>query len=92
MIDVKQAVQIAKEKAVDMLGPARYNLEEIEREAYRSRDVWSITLSLPKDLAHLSTVAKLYGLSDDPLQYKRFLIDAETGELLAMKLREVASQ
>jgi hypothetical protein len=25
-------------------------------------------------------------------QYKRFLIDAETGEFLAMKVREVASQ
>jgi hypothetical protein len=31
-------------------------------------------------------------LSADPLQYKRFLIDVETGELLAIKLREEASQ
>jgi hypothetical protein len=26
------------------------------------------------------------------VQYKRFLIDAETGELLAMKLREITSR
>jgi len=87
MIDVKQAVQIAKEKAVEMLDKGSSNLEEIERDTYKGRDVWSITLSITRDfdpfgLAHLSV---------DPLQYKRFLIDAETGELLAMRLREVVS-
>lgn len=87
MIDVKQAVQIAKEKAVEMLDKGSSNLEEIERDTYRGRDVWSITLSITRDdpfgLAHLSV---------DPLQYKRFLIDTETGELLAMRLREVVSR
>jgi len=89
MIDAKQAVQIVKEKAADMLGQASSSLEEIERESYKDRDVCSITLSLPRDLEQLSTLARL---SADPLQYKRFLIDVETGELVAMKLREVASQ
>ena len=85
MIDVKQAVQIAKAKAAEMLEEGSSNLEEIERDMYKGRDVWSITLSLPRKqitLAHLA----------DPVQYKRFLIDAETGELVAMKLREVAPQ
>jgi hypothetical protein len=87
MIDMKQAVQIAKEKALEMLGtPA--NLEEIDRETYRFADVWSITLSLPQYVRSSSPIAQLA----DPLQYKRFLIDAETGELIAIKLREVASQ
>lgn len=45
MIDAKQAVQIAKEKAADMLNHAPFNLEEIERESYKDREVWSITLS-----------------------------------------------
>lgn len=31
MIEVKQAVQIAKEKAADMLDQTSFNLEEIER-------------------------------------------------------------
>jgi Peptidase propeptide and YPEB domain len=86
MIDVKQAVQIAKAKAAEMLDQSSTNLEEIERDSYKDRDVWSITLSVPR--TQISSIAQLA----DPVQYKRFLIDAETGELLAMKLREVASR
>lgn len=89
MINAKQAVQIAREKALEMLDGALTNLEEIERESYKERDVWSITLSLPRDLNQLAPFARL---GADPLQYKRFLIDVETGELVAMKLREVASR
>jgi hypothetical protein len=88
MIDVKQAVQIAKVKAAEMLGSASSNLEEIERDSYKAREVWSITLSLPRDVDQLPVLARL---SATPVQYKRFLIDAETGELLAMKLREIAA-
>ena len=89
MIDAKRAVQIAKEKAAEMLGQGSSTLEEIERESYTDRDVWSITLSVPRDLNALQSLARL---ATDPLQYKRFLIDVETGELLAMKLREFASR
>ena len=88
MVDVKQAIQIAKEKAAEMLNQARSNLEEIERDSYRGREVWSITLSLPRDMTQLKGLAVLRA---DPLHYKRFLIDVETGELVAMKVREVAS-
>jgi hypothetical protein len=89
MIDAKQAVQIAKARAAEMLNQASSNLEEIERDSYKDREVWSITLSLPRDVTQLAPFAQL---SADPLQYKRFLIDVETGELVAMKLREVASR
>lgn len=34
-------------------------LEEVEREAYKGRDVWSITLSLPRNLGPLGTFAHL---------------------------------
>ena len=88
MIEVKQAVQIAKERAADMLNQVSFNLEEIERDSYKGREVWSITLSLPRYVKP-SVLAEL---SVDPLQYKRFLIDVETGELMAMKLRETASR
>jgi len=87
MIDAKQAVLIAKEKAADMLSPSSSNLEEIERDSYKDREVWSITLSLPRDVTQLAPLARLSAV---PLQYKRFLIDVESGELVAMKLREVA--
>ncbi len=89
MIDAKQAVRIAQEGAADLLGQASSNLEEIERHAYKDRDIWSITLSLPRDLNQLPPFARL---TATPLQYKRFLIDVETGELVALQLREVASQ
>jgi hypothetical protein len=89
MIDLKQAVQIAKQRAADMLDQVSSNLEEIERDSYKGREVWSITLSVPRDMTHLGGFAQL---SADLLQYKRLLIDIETGELIAMKVREVASR
>jgi len=82
MIDAKQAVQVAKEKAAEMLNQFPINLEELERDSYQGRDVWSVTLSFPPQQNTLRF---------DP-QYKRFTIDAETGEFLAMKIREVASR
>ena len=98
MIDAKQAVQIAKQHAKDVLeayqdisrdsalnpGP-----EEIERDEYKGQEVWSITLSVARKLESLPALSRF---SADPIQYKRFLIDVETGQLLAMKLREVATQ
>ena len=89
MIEVKQAVQIAKQKAAEILGVLSASLEEIERETYKDRDVWSITLGVPRDIGQLSPFAQL---SVGPVQYKRFLIDVENGELLAMRIRELASQ
>lgn len=89
MIKVQDAVGIAKAKAVEILGVTSASLEEIERETYKDRDVWSITLGVPRDVTQLSTFAQL---SADPVQYKRFLIDVESGELLAMRIRELASR
>ena len=89
MIDAKVAVISAKQRAAEVLGQSGSNLEEIERETYRDREVWSITLSFPRDLNQVAPIARL---GANPLQYKRFLIDVETGELVAMKLREPAVQ
>lgn len=88
MIDVKQAVQIAKGGAADLLSQSSSSLEEIERDSYKGRDVWSITLGLPRDVSGLTKVARL---AAHPLEYKRFLIDVQTGELVAVKIREVTS-
>lgn len=88
MIDVRQAVGVAKNRAADMLGQGTVKLEEIERETYRDREVWSITLSFPRDLDQLEPIARV---GADPFEYKRFLIDVQTGDLVAMKLREPAA-
>jgi hypothetical protein len=87
MIDAKKAVQIAMQQAAAMLDQGRSNLEEIEREDYKGCAIWNITLSFPRDLNQASPIARL---GADPLQYKRFLIDGETGDLVAIKLRELA--
>ena len=86
MIDVKQAVKIAKDHAADILG-LEGSLEEIQRENYNGRDAWSITLGIARNLEHLPTISRL---SANPLQYKVFLIDATNGELLAMRLHALA--
>ena len=90
MIDRKQAVEIAKVEAANLLGQGLSNLEEIERDSYKGREIWSITLSLPRDMKQLTGLAGLAQLTADPLQYKRFLIDVETGELVAMQRHEVS--
>lgn len=90
MIDVKEAVQIAKQKAKEMLEEGPGSLEEIEREDYKGRDTWNITLGfVPREIAQFAPLARF---AVDQLHYRRFLIDVETGELVAMKLRELASR
>jgi hypothetical protein len=88
MIDAKAAIQVAKEKAAEILDQTASNVEEIERETYNGDDAWSITLSFLPPASLPQHLTQLAGLR----QYKRFLIDAETGDLLAVKIREVASQ
>ena len=92
MIDVKQAVKLAKAKAAEILEEDSSNLEELERETYNGREVWSITLSLPNKLKMLGPFATLSQHYAHSLSFKRFLIDVETGELAAVKIREVATQ
>jgi hypothetical protein len=90
MIDAKQAVQLAMGKAYEMLGAEPWSLEELERESYRDHEVWSITLGHPRDADRLAALGQLGSIIHGSIEYKRFLIDVETGDLLAMKLREVA--
>jgi hypothetical protein len=87
MIDAKQAVRIAKQKAEEILGAESASLEEIERGMSNGSDAWIITLGVPRDVNQLSPLARM---SVAPVQYKRFFIDVQTGELVAMKLHELA--
>src|SRR5438067_2336852 len=84
-IDARAAVAAAMRNAAEILGQTKTTLEEIERETYKGRDAWAITLGVPRDLDLVSSLARI---GADPVQYKRFLIDAETGEMLAMIIRE----
>ena len=96
MIDVKQAVANAKEFAQTTLGGKHsdYSLEEFERDTYKGREVWLITLGMPRNVAEPAIPAlgdrlgALLGPADR--EYKTFAVDADSGEVLAMKLRVLA--
>jgi len=88
MIDLAQAVKVARQAALDVLEVRSTTIEEIERHTYRGTDVWSITLGFSRRNGSLSAMAQL---TASPIDYKVFLIDADTGEFLAMKMREPVS-
>jgi hypothetical protein len=87
MVDVKQAVAAAVAFAKDILEPYRARdllLEEVEpSQKDGNHDVWLITISFPK-------TGTLNVLSNDR-DYKTFTVDADTGEVQAMKIRELAT-
>jgi hypothetical protein len=87
MIDMKQAVQIARQRATELLCTQNVNLEEIERDEYAGRKVWAITISHYVD----SPPTGFAVLRPPVRRYNRLFIDIEDGELLAMKLREVSA-
>jgi hypothetical protein len=92
MIDAKTAVRFAKEHAVNMLGQQKSRLEEIELDTYKGRDVWRVTLGIPKPADDIFPPSTLAALGFGPLEYKMFLVDADDGGFIAMKLREPALQ
>jgi hypothetical protein len=83
MISVKDAAAKAVAYFGDVYGSQFGNvmLEELEREG----DYWLITLGYD-----LPSIAALYG-GKAPRGFKVFKIDASTGEVVSMKIREVAS-
>ena len=85
VISTQDAVAQAKTYATGLLGQQEYTLEEIERDVYRDRPVWQITLGFPKRRPSAPELIKAIGASL-PLEYKTIVVDVETGEPLAMKL------
>ena len=63
-----------------MLGASDILLEEVERDKEGPNDVWLITLSVP-GRAGLSVLGR---------DYKRFVVRGDTGEVVSMKIRELA--
>lgn len=86
MIDVKQAAQSASTfinglYSGEMVSDVR--LEEVELS--EDGKFWMITLSFPLP----SSLGIVY-LGGGGRQYKLFKIDADTGEVLSMKIRDVS--
>ncbi|HTX33716.1 MAG TPA: hypothetical protein VME43_01795 [Bryobacteraceae bacterium] len=85
MITVQEASARAMEYAREVLGDFDYTLEEVEMQPYKDRPVWFITLGFPKRRPAAPELTRLLGASL-PLEYKTFLVDAMTGDPVAMKL------
>jgi hypothetical protein len=97
MVDIKTAVANAMDFAKATLGPERtagIRLEEIESSKINGEEVWLITLSnaLIKEgpLASMRVVAAKLG-ADMGREYKVFTVPKESGEVLSMKIRLLAT-
>jgi hypothetical protein len=95
MIPVKQAVESAAAFAKGILGDERtagLQLEEVELGKYMDRDAWQITLSMvrPNSFGQASNSALGPPLLTFVRDYKTLAVDRETGEVLSMRIRELA--
>ena len=85
MVTVQQAFARAQAYAREALGDMEYTLEEVESDAYKGRPVWRFTLGFPKRRVSAPDFIRAIGASL-PLEYKTVLVDATTGEPIALKL------
>ena len=93
MIDVKTAVTRAADYAKEWLASDQVFLEEVELSKRGDSGIWLITLSIPRrdnygalsGLLPRSPAELLYG----GREYKVFEVDAETGEVRSMKIRDL---
>ena len=84
MIDVKEATQKVKEYLVSFFPEAeKVQLEEVELTDDKSH--WYITLSY-EGMSHSVASSLLVGKS---VRYKIFKLDAESGDVISMKIRDI---
>jgi hypothetical protein len=84
MVGIKDAVFAAVQFAKSVLSQTRTDdirLEEVEAGDYKGQDVWLITLSMDDQ----SAMSVLMGRD-----FKTFAVNKETGEVLSMKIRQLA--
>jgi hypothetical protein len=93
-MDIDQAVQNAIAFAARSLGPERtanIRLEEIDSSAIGDQPVWLITLSSE---LYPANPLRAYAVSlgaDSQREYKVFAVTKDTGEVLSMKIRMLAT-
>lgn len=88
MIDVKEATQLAVSYFEDLYGEDTYSnvlLEEVERDEKDGNPYWLITIGFTDHTPEAGPLGPL----ESSRRYKRFRIDAETGEVVSMKIRSV---
>jgi len=85
MLDVKEAAQRASDYFASLFPKdlaANARLEEVELTD--DGQYWLITLGFP-----VSDTLGFFGVTRTPRDYKQFKIDAETGKVVSMKIRNV---
>jgi hypothetical protein len=83
MIEAKQAAVNARDYYRQVTGYEGYvSVEEVElEEEPLGKRFWMITLGFPPQYSSFQTFAR---------EYKSFRVDAETGDVVSMKIRSVA--
>lgn len=92
MIDVKEATQIALSYFEDLYGEDAFSnvlLEEVERDEKDGTPYWFITIGFTEKKREGKSLQSPIGNLTSSRRYKRFEINAETGEVIAMKIRSV---
>ena len=87
MVGIKEAVAAAVQFATSVLPPTQttdIRLEEVETGDHKGQDVWLITLSMEGQNA-MQILADRMGRD-----FKTFAVHKETGEVLSMKIRQLA--
>jgi hypothetical protein len=87
MVGIKDAVAAAVQFATGVLPPTRtaeIRLEEVETGDHKGEELWLITLSMGERNA-LQMLGP--GMGRD---FKTFFVHKQTGEVLAMKIRQLA--
>jgi len=92
MIPIEMAVDNAVQFAKKVLEPGRSGemlLEEVDTSVVDDREVWLITLSVPRPKPSGLQFGNVVSPPSDR-QYKAFTVDGETGRVLSMKMRELS--
>jgi hypothetical protein len=87
MVGIKEAVAAAVQFATSVLPPTQITdirLEEVETGDHKGQGVWIITLSMEGQKA-IQILADRMGRD-----FKTFAVHMETGEVLSMKIRQLA--
>ncbi len=92
MVEAKQAVANAQRYLQDMFGGTVGDVLLEEVELSDNRTVWYITLSFIRSRSPVTPTGSIAEMlpQKNPRHYKVFGLNAETGEVAAMKIRENA--
>jgi hypothetical protein len=91
-MDVKQAVELAKKTFLEIFAedhPVNLGLEEIEFD--ESSGTWQITLGFSRPWDKSNPLASAIASINPPRSYKIVKISDESGKLMSIKNREIAT-